>query len=255
LSVIFTVLVIIFVIFYSFYRLKLREVNRRYKLHENLTRLKQEALAQQMNPHFIFNTLSSIQYYINENDKKASNKYLTMFSQLMRMTLDNSYQKTISIAEEVKTLNFYIKLEQLRFEGKFEYEIRICDEFDPSKYQIPSLLLQPFVENSIWHGLMHKETKDGKLDICINKYKNEIQCKISDNGVGRFKAEQINTKRNKTHNSLGSKITESRLKLINSLYGNDLSIIYNDLVDSSGNAEGTEVIIRLPLIEHDYYKS
>lgn len=246
----FVPLIIIALILFIIYNIKIKESDKRLVLYENLSRLRQEALAQQMNPHFIFNTLSSIQYYINENDKKASNKYLTMFARLMRLTLNNSYQKSIPISEELEALEIYIKLEQLRFSNKFTYKINIPTNIDPQKYLIPSLLLQPFVENSIWHGIMHMSDKGGEIQINLEKTKGELLFTVIDNGIGRGKSAEINSKVNKTHKSLGAKITESRLRLINSSKANKLVVSYSDLINEKGMSGGTRVRIRLPLIEN-----
>jgi sensor histidine kinase YesM len=231
-----------------FFRVKFKESQKRNQLHNNLNRLKQEALAQQMNPHFIFNSLGSIQYYINENDIKASNKYLTMFSNLMRMTLNNSHKKNVSIHEEIKALEMYIQLEQLRFSDKFEYRIYIDPAIDTNKYIMPSLMLQPFVENAIWHGIMHKSTNDGLIEVRLTKQGLLLEYLIRDNGIGRRKSSEINAQKRKSHQSLGSKITESRLQLISSLYGDALSIEYKDLKDLNKENCGTEVRITLPIL-------
>jgi hypothetical protein len=246
---IFIPLLIVSSILFLFYEMRLKESKKRNHLRNNLNKLKQEALAQQMNPHFIFNTLSSIQYYINENDKDASNKYLTKFSRLMRMTLNNTYQKDISLQEEIDALEIYIELEQLRFDGSFRYSINQIDDINPSQYRVPALLLQPFVENAIWHGIMHKEGKSGEIQITVAKREDYLLCKIKDNGIGREKSAEINRQKKKTHKSLGVKITESRLKLINLYFGGKLQINYKDLKDRNGNAKGTEVCIHLPIIQ------
>lgn len=247
-----TVIALILVIIYN---IKIKESDKRLVLYENVVVLRQKALAQQMNPHFIFNTLSSIQYYINENDKKASNKYLTMFARLMRLTLNNSYEKSIPISEELEALEIYIKLEQLRFSDRFFYEINISSNINPQDYLMPSLLLQPFVENSIWHGIMHRPHKNGNIMISLEKFKEEIMFTVVDNGIGRKRSAEINLKSNKTHQSLGAKITETRLKLINTSKSDKLVVNYSDLYDEKGGSSGTKVRIRLPLVKNNIPKS
>ena len=205
----------------------------------------QKALSQQMNPHFIFNTLNSIQYYILQNDNLSSNKYLTKFARLMRLTLDNSQNNTIPVKDEIAALNLYLELESLRFEGKFEYKINVDSEIED--YQIPTLLIQPFVENAIWHGLMHKEG-NGFIEVNLKLINNQIFCTIEDNGVGRKKAKEIKANKSITHKSLGSKITENRLKLINSLFGSQMKIQYIDLENELGNSDGTRVEIVISVI-------
>ncbi|MBN2668402.1 MAG: histidine kinase [Bacteroidales bacterium] len=237
-----------FFVFYRISQIKLIEAKKRSSLQDRLSELKQEALAQQMNPHFIFNTLSSIQYYININDKKASNIYLAMFAKLMRITLDNSFKKQVSIAEEIEALELYIQLEQLRFDKKFTYTIYIDSEIDQSRTVLPTLLIQPYVENAIWHGLMHKETNDGLLRVSITLKEDLINCAVEDNGVGRSKSTEINKLRRRNHKSMGAKITEARLRIINRLYGNDMQVVYHDLIDDKGQAAGTKVDIEIPLL-------
>jgi len=254
LFIIFSLMLVTAVIVRIIFRVKLKESQKRNLLHNNLSRLKQEALAQQMNPHFIFNTLGSIQYYINENDKDASNKYLTMFSNLMRMTLTNSHKKNISIKEELKALEIYIQLEQLRFEDKFNYKFNVDPLIDIGLYKMPSLMLQPFVENSIWHGIMHKIDSDGLIEINLTKKDDFLEFVIQDNGIGRKKSGELNKKNRKKHQSLGSKITESRLQLISSLHGNAMSIEYNDLQDINKNDCGTRVTISLPILANGIEK-
>lgn len=239
------VLFVLLVALFIFYYLRNKETKTRTKLENELNNYMQKALSQQMNPHFIFNTLNSIQYYILQNDNLSSNKYLTKFARLMRLTLDNSQNNTIPVKDEIAALNLYLELESLRFEGKFEYKINVENEIED--YQIPTLLIQPFVENAIWHGLMHKEG-NGLINVNLELLNNQIFCTIEDNGIGRKKAKEIKENKNNTHKSLGSKITENRLKLINSLFGSQMKIQYIDLEDMNGNASGTRVEIVIPII-------
>lgn len=240
------IIVFLSLVIYILYRNK--AIRKRNKLQQELNLYMQKALSQQMNPHFIFNTVNSIQYYILNNDKVASNKYLTMFARLMRVTLENSQHHLIPIQDEVLALNLYLDLESLRFEEKFEYKITLDEENEVEIYKIPTLLIQPYVENSIWHGLMHKEGI-GKISIDISVIGNMVKCTIEDNGIGREKAAEIKKEKNASHKSLGTKITENRLRLINSLYGSDMSVSFIDLKDEIGKASGTRVEICFPVIE------
>lgn len=247
------VIVFLSLVIYILYRNK--AIRKRNKLQQELNLYMQKALSQQMNPHFIFNTVNSIQYYILNNDKVASNKYLTMFARLMRMTLENSQHHLIPIQDEIQALNLYLELESLRFEGKFEYGISIDEENEVELFKMPTLLIQPYVENSIWHGLMHKDGM-GKISVDIALMENKVnsknlmvKCTIEDNGIGREKATEIKQKKNTSHKSLGTKITENRLRLINSLYGSDMSVNYTDLKDENGNPTGTRVEICFPVLE------
>ena len=213
-----------------------------------ISELNQTNLRQQMNPHFIFNTLNSIQYYVFQNDKIASNNYMTKFASLIRKTLENSQHTAITIKEELDTLHLYLELEALRFKEKFNWEIRVDDEIDTLVYKIPTMLIQPYVENAITHGLMHKENGKGYIKVELELQTDQILCTIEDNGIGRAKALEIKQQKNGNHISMGTTITESRLKLVNDLYGQSMKVVYTDLVDEAGQAAGTRVQINIPII-------
>jgi LytS/YehU family sensor histidine kinase len=226
-------------------RLKARQ--RMEDMNHRISELTQKNLRQQMNPHFIFNTLNSIQYYVFKNDKISSNNYMTKFAKLIRMTLENSRFTSIPIKEEIEALNLYLELESLRFKGKFDWEINVDEEIDTLLYKIPTMLIQPFVENSIGHGLMHKEGK-GHIAVDLKLEDEVIVCTIEDNGIGREKAMEIKRQKEENHNSLGTTITESRIKLVNALYGQNMKVIYTDLKDDEGKAAGTRVQITVPVM-------
>jgi ligand-binding sensor domain-containing protein len=235
---------IIRLIFY----LRIKQIKRTNTLKLKLNKYMQQALSKQMNPHFIFNSLNSIQYYILKNDRASSNKYLAKFARLMRIILDNSQQQLITLQEELNALNLYVELEAMRFKEKFSYTITIDEKLDTSSFKIPPLLIQPYVENAIWHGLMHKE-RNGILAIDLSLNDNAIKCTITDNGIGREKAGEIKSKKTQTYKSHGTKITGDRLNLINTLNNMQMQINYFDLKDGSGNAIGTKVDITIPLIK------
>lgn len=217
-------------------------------MNHTISELNQTNLRQQMNPHFIFNTLNSIQYYVFQNDKISSNNYMTKFASLIRKTLENSRHTEISIKEELDTLNLYLELEELRFKEKFEWKIRVDDEIDTLAYKIPTMLIQPYVENAITHGLMNKENGKGILSIGLKLNDDHILCTVEDNGIGRARAMEIVKQKNENHRSMGTSITESRLKLVNELYGKNMKVVYTDLVDESGEPAGTKVEISIPII-------
>jgi len=227
---------------------KMKTKERISEMNHKISEITQQNLRQQMNPHFIFNTLNSIQYYVFQNDKIASNNYMTKFAALMRKTLDNSQYTSIPIKEEIDALNLYLELESLRFKGKFDWDIKVDDEIDTLLYKIPTMLIQPYVENSIGHGLMHKENGKGEIHIDLKLEEDSIKCTIEDNGIGREKAIKIKKNKNRNHNSLGTSITESRLKLVNAIYGRKMRIQYTDLKDYNGEPVGTRVVINIPII-------
>jgi tetratricopeptide (TPR) repeat protein len=213
--------------------------------------LTQDNLRSQMNPHFIFNILNSIHSYILKNDTKSSTSYLIKFSNLLRQTLDNSVNKLVSIEDELNALKLYLELESLRLDNKLEYSIFIDDEIDPIMFKIPTLLLQPYVENSILHGLQQqsdKSNRTGKIEINLKYNNNSILCTITDNGIGREKAEALKTQNGIKRKSHGSTITETRLKLLNSIYGKKIGVKYADILDENNNCLGTRVEFNLPIL-------
>lgn len=218
-------------------------------LEKRLFDTERKALRLQMNPHFIFNTLNAIQYFIFQNDKLSANRYISMFSKLMRQILVNSQYNTIMLKDEIDALELYIELELLRFGDKFEFRIIVRpDESILDKY-IPSMILQPYIENAIRHGLIYREEK-GLLKIEISeKEEGKVVCMIEDNGVGRERAEEIRKRTKPEHVSMGTKITESRLKLMSNLYKSEMSVTVTDLKDENGMAAGTRIELIIPTFE------
>ena len=207
------------------------------KIKENETKM----LRSQMNPHFLFNSLNSINSYILQNKDEEASYYLTAFSKLMRKILDNSRKENISLKEELETTKLYLDLEAVRMEYKFDYRIQTKD-VDTEEIQIPPLILQPFLENAIWHGINHKDTK-GLIDIIISKNKEvdgELFIEIIDDGVGRNFAKMKENKQ-KTHKSHGLEITSERL-LMNDAR-NSVEII--DLYDKNKKPSGTMVKLKI----------
>ncbi|HPI68535.1 MAG TPA: histidine kinase [Bacteroidales bacterium] len=226
---------------------RLKNKRRLSEMNRKIAELTQVNLRQQMNPHFIFNTLNSIQYYMYQHDKLATNNYLTKFSNLMRKVLENSNHTSVSLRDELDAINLYLELESLRFSGKFDYRITVDEEIDPFLFKIPTMLIQPYVENSICHGLMPKAEK-GYVNIGFRLDKDHITCTIEDNGIGREAAGEISKQRKSNHNSMGTKIVSSRLDLVNELYGTSLKTVYFDLVNDKGEPEGTRVEIHIPIM-------
>ena len=207
--------------------------------------LEMQALRAQMNPHFIFNCLSSINNFVLNNETEEASDYLTKFSRLIRTVLNNSKKSYIPLEDELDMLRLYLEMETLRFKDSFTYCIHMDEKIDPLTIFIPPLLIQPFVENAIWHGLLHK-AEPGRLDICVKVEKNILICIIEDNGVGRSFARVSESKSVEKKKSMGIQITRQRLSLINGnaeIAGNDFVI--EDLYDDIGHASGTKVILRL----------
>lgn len=228
-------------------RSKINTQRRISEMNRKISEITQANLRQQMNPHFIFNTLNSIQYYMYQHDKLATNIYLTKFSSLMRKILENSQNTSVTLQDELDALTLYLDLESIRFKDKFEFKIIVDEEIDTLLYKIPTMLIQPYVENSICHGVMPGETK-GFISIDLKLESDYISCKIEDNGIGREAAQENKKKRGHNHNSLGTRIASSRLDLVNALYGTSLKTIYTDLKDGNGEPKGTRVEIHIPII-------
>ncbi len=241
---VFLVSVALFLILSIAFSLRLRVIKRHDMLSRRLDGWKQQALLQQMNPHFIFNTLNSIQLFILQNDALSSHRYLTKFAKLMRLTLENSQSFSVSFSAERESLDLYLELEALRADGKFVYEIVVDDNIS-NEITIPSLIVQPFVENAIWHGVIPKGG-GGKISVVFKMSDKRILCSIEDNGIGRVEADKYAS--SKAHKSLGSKITMQRLQLLKSMYGQQLGIVYVDLKDSSGAPIGTKVELAIPIL-------
>lgn len=231
-------------IFYALYRIRLRIVSRHNELIYNANMYKHQSLRQQMNPHFVFNTLVSIQFYILNNEPLKSQQYLGKFAQLMRKTLDNSEHPVVSLGDELEHLELYLYLEAIRLEGKFTYSITCPDLDQLKKYLIPTMLMQPFVENSIWHGIMLKQPQEGWVHIDIAKQDGGIQIRIDDNGVGRKQAQEI--RQRSDHTSRGYQITQQRIELLGSMYGRSFRIDIVDKEDDQHQPLGTLVVIDIP---------
>ena len=226
---------------------RLKAKRRISEMNRKISEITQANLRQQMNPHFIFNTLNSIQYYMYQHDKLATNNYLTKFSSLMRKVLENSQHPSVTLHDELEALNLYLDLEKIRFKNKFDYTITVDEEIDTLMFKVPTMLIQPYVENSICHGLMPADGK-GLVNIDLKLNETYIKCVIEDNGIGREAAQKLREKSEKNHNSLGTQIVASRPELVNSLYGTSLKTIYTDLKNDSGEPSGTRVEIHIPII-------
>ena len=213
---------------------------------QQASELEMQALRAQMNPHFIFNSLNSINSFILENERLQASEYLSKFSRLVRLILQNSRETLIPLERELEALGLYLELESLRFEEKFEYKIWVNDDVDTAGIKVPPLIIQPYAENAIWHGLMHKKGR-GRLLIELYHENAALFCKITDNGIGRKIAEELKNKSSLTYKSMGMKITADRIGMLHQQKQNDNLITVNDLVTPDGQSAGTEVVIKMPL--------
>jgi tetratricopeptide (TPR) repeat protein len=216
------------------------------RLQKHAAELEMQALRAQMNPHFIFNCLNAINHFILKNETETASDFLTRFSRLIRMVLQSSSHKYISLHDELETLKLYIGLERVRFRNHFTYALHCPPSVDVESLQIPPMLLQPFVENAIWHGLMHR-AEGGQLTIDIEEQGAMLQCTIEDNGIGREKAARLKSKSASFKKSMGLEITTSRLQMLQTTRGEAASVRIIDLQDEQGEAAGTRVVLRIPV--------
>lgn len=230
---------------YRINTIKKREAERTAAFKQ-ISDLELRLLQAQLNPHFIFNALNAIQMYINLMDKRRANEYLVKLARLMRLFLDASREPFGTIQNEILILSLYCELEKLRFEDKFEYDIRCDDTISRETLMFPSMLVQPFVENAINHGLMNKG-RNALLVISFVKEADMIICTIDDNGIGRKKAMELRQKSGRHNRSWGVGLSEERVQALNKLNGNNTSIEIIDKTDSDGNAAGTRVVITVSL--------
>jgi len=221
------VLIYLFFLF-RFKRFKARE-QEKTKLITLVTETEIKALRAQTNPHFIFNALNSIRLFILRNDSEQAQFYLMQFAQLMRDVLENSEHDTIYLSKEFSILKTYIELERLRFSKKFKFEISVPEEIENAKILIPPLLLQPIIENALWHGLMPLEDREGFLLLKVDKNINTVIITIEDNGIGRKKSEEIKIGKSNHKTSKGISITTNRIDLFNKKHKEQIKITTTDL--------------------------
>ena len=237
-----TLITSLLAIFY-FYKRKRDAVEQRKdaEFRAQVLDTEMKVLRLQMNPHFIFNSLNSISDYINKNDLRSADSYLTKFAKVMRYILENADQKEVPLVNDLKALDCYMQLESLRLNNQFIYEINVDPSIDQEATLVPPLMLQPFVENSIWHGMAKKNGK-GRIKVIIRKENEMLLCIIEDDGIGRQKiSKNIPQLQNSEHKSVGVKITRSRIELINKQKNTNATVELQDLV------EGLRVNIKLPL--------
>ncbi len=214
---------------------------KQQRLANNLLALK--SLRSQMNPHFIFNALNSVNSFIAINDERTANKYLSDFSHLMRSVLENSEEDFIPLKKEIELLDLYTKLEHFRFKDKFDYAIEVDKDINVEDYQIPPMLLQPYIENAVWHGLRYKSDK-GHLKIAIQpKSKNEITITITDDGIGRERSKALKTANQKKQNSKGMNNIKKRVAILNEMYKDKVDVTIQDFQELQD--AGTKVVVTL----------
>ncbi len=246
------------IIISSAFNQRIKSLERRNALELEKSKIEQElrssqlaSLKVQMNPHFIFNALNSIQDFIMSNDKKQANTFLSKFARLMRKTLDLSNERTISLSDELDVIQLYLELEAVRFEENFSFSINIQPNIDTSQIYIPSMLIQPFVENAIKHGLLHKKgEKKLEINFKLSKDESALICEIIDNGIGIKRSKLLNSANKLNHKSFSTGATQKRLELLNMGRSNIIALEYQDLQDENLNeSAGTKVTLEIPFNE------
>ena len=225
-----------------------KKENEKSETVRRISELEQMALKSQMNPHFIFNCLNSIQHYVIDKDIIGANEFISNFSKLIRLTLDNSSKQSISIADEISYISAYLELEQKRFEDKFTFVIT-SDGISKNNYFVPPMILQPYVENAIRHGIRYREDNKGELIIKFEKNQDYLVVDIFDNGIGRKLSQQLKGSNSIEYQSKGMDLTARRIEMFNKAHSAKIIININDLEDGNRNAIGTEVIIKFPIKE------
>lgn len=227
---------------------RIREMRKRDAVQHDLRVSELTALKAQMNPHFVFNALNSIQDYVLMNQTELANDYLGKFARLMRKTLDQSQQITVSLSDELELLNLYLELEAIRFEDEFEYKVHVDEKVNGEQIEIPSMIVQPFVENAIKHGLLHKK-ENRKLLVDFKMAGSILECRIEDNGIGLEASRKMNESRSNTHRSFGTGAVKKRLSLLNEGRKEQISVDMKDVTNPAEGVSGTHVLLRIPIIK------
>jgi ligand-binding sensor domain-containing protein len=243
------VILVLAIVGYWLFRMRISKIKEREQLkgsyEKKIAAVEMGSLRAQMNPHFIFNSLNSINNFILKNDPDNASGYLTKFSRLMRLILDNSRNEWVTLENELRALELYIEMEALRFDNAFDHRIEITEDVNPEAVQIPPMIIQPYVENAIWHGLLHRKEPGGKLDIHIWKNNNMLNIEIEDNGIGREEAKRKKSKTATRQKSYGMEITTQRLEIVNRLYDVHATVAIKDLVNTDGKPEGTVILLNI----------
>lgn len=220
------------------------------EIEQKLQALEQKALRAQMNPHFIFNCLNAVQEFILDHDTLSANKYLGSFARLIRQTLDNSLHPLISVENEIQYLSTYLQLEQMRFKDKFDYRLYMDKNIDGAQTAIPAMMLQPYIENAIRHGIHHKDDGEGYIEITFFREGQQIVCTITDNGIGREAAQALKTAQHITYQSRGMQLTQERINMINKNGGPPIVVTVTDILTENGSINGTRVTVQFPMIPY-----
>jgi ligand-binding sensor domain-containing protein/two-component sensor histidine kinase len=239
-------ILILLIIIFILARWRISIINRKLKQQKLIAESELKALRAQINPHFIYNSLNSIQDFIMQNQKEDANLYLAKFARLMRNILSHSLTPKIPVSEEIQSLQLYLDLESLRFNNRFTFNFRLDPNLNPDETLIPSMILQPYVENAVLHGIASKE-QNGKIEITFSQNDGQLLCTIEDNGIGRKRAQEIKPRNiDKGSKSLGMKITKERIELLSIGEQQKIELQIDDMKDDNNLPSGTKVTIHFP---------
>ncbi len=222
-----------------------RDITDRKNAEKEIEKLKQMLLKSQMNPHFVFNSLIAIQSFIYKKKPVEASNYLSSFAKLIRYILNSSTKDYVPIEKEIQAINHYLELQKLRFDNKFDYSVYVDTEINIEMISIPPMLVQPFIENAIEHGIQHKKTK-GNIDIRFVLKDNTMFFEVKDDGIGRAKAGKLIKNKNGIHKSFGTSITKNRIANLNKSLSQKIKLNVIDLKDNKGNITGTKVTLNIP---------
>ena len=211
-------------------------------INEQLAEARLSALQAQMNPHFVFNALNSIKRMILDADNEKASRYLSKFASMIRMTLEHSKEIFVTLDNNIEYLKAYLQMEQLRFDDSFTYSICVDEHMDTGEIVIPSMMMQPLVENAIWHGLMQADG-DKRIKISFCQRENKIVCTVEDNGIGVNRAEELKKIQRPVHRSVGLGNLQNRINIMNEKYDLGCSLVVKDLSDNDKNSTGTRVAL------------
>jgi len=217
-------------------------------INEQLAEARLSALQTQMNPHFVFNALNSIKRMILDADNKKASRYLSKFAMMIRMTLNQSKEIFVTLDENIEYLKAYLEMEQLRFDDSFTYNFSVDANIDAPETPIASMMIQPLVENAIWHGLMQWEG-DKKITIAFTRVHNTIMCTVEDNGIGIRQSLKMKEKNKPLHQSVGLENLQKRMKIMNEKYDTDFRLEITDLEETGEGRNGTRVVLQFNLVD------
>lgn len=237
---------IVFIVYRSKRESFFKQKETEFKL--NLSELEMKALRAQINPHFIFNCLNSIHHYMLEQDVKLAGDYLLKFSQLIRYVLETSSSRMVTLKDDLDALKIYMQLEQLRMKQSFTYEVVVNGIDDPDALQIPPMIMQPFVENSIWHGLANKG-EGGKIAVVLSEENQMLRCMIEDNGVPREAKHALRPASTIKKTSMGMSLIKERLAVVSQIFNVKADFVMENCLHDTPPRDGTRIVLRLPFIE------